>query len=152
HAFGSFAALKGAGHRRMVSRRWLSHAGPWILHRGEPDISLVQFHDLAADAKTAFAQAKRGQERFGPTDSGGLFQHNFKRQLELSGEYSGRDKRFVSVVGPHREVTPREMLELASLRGDKVGDDPVDRAGLLYVDEDQARRELPEVWLREIEC
>jgi hypothetical protein len=151
-AFGSFAAFKGKGHERLVSRRWLEHAGPWVLHRGEPDVSLLQFHDLAADARTAFDQAKRAHERLGPTDTGGLFEPNFRRKLKLDGEYSGRDKRFLSVVGPHRQVAPREMLELGSLRGAKVGNDPVERAGLLYVDEPVARRDLHEVWLHELEC
>jgi hypothetical protein len=55
----SFVAFGGRGHDRLPSRRFLER-GPWRLHRGQPDVSLVQFHDLRADVRTAFAQARRG--------------------------------------------------------------------------------------------
>jgi hypothetical protein len=55
----SFVAFGGRGHDRLPSRQWLER-GPWLLHRGQPDVSLVQFHDLRADVRTAFAQARRG--------------------------------------------------------------------------------------------
>ena len=74
YAHGWACAFRGAGHERLVSRRWLDH-GPWLVHRGKNDTTLVQFHDLAADARTALAQAAPGHQRMGFSDTGGFLHH-----------------------------------------------------------------------------
>jgi hypothetical protein len=153
YVYGPFVGFKGPGHDRLLSRRWLRHAGPWRLHTAPNDVSLLQLHDLAADASTALAQFIPCQERLGPSDTGGLASLDFKRKLKLDVQYSGRDRK-ASIVVAKREVTPREMLEAARLRGSAVlGDDaPVDAVAFVYLDEAQARRDLHELWLRGLEC
>lgn len=154
YGYGSFAAFRGAGHDRLVSRRWADHGGPWLTHRPGHDISLLQLHDLRADARTANAQVRRAQERLGPGDDAGLLQPNFKRRLTLDIQHSERDRRASIVVDPKRTVSPREMLEAAALRGTSVlgSDRHIDAVGFVYIDEDHARRDLHELWLRGLEC
>ena len=81
HGWG--CALKGAGHDHLVSRRWLEY-GPWRLIRDEEnDISLVQFHDLEADAITALEQAKPGHKRMGVSDTGGFINSKFEYETNI---------------------------------------------------------------------
>jgi hypothetical protein len=152
--YGTFAAFKGEGHDRLVSRRWVDHGGPWLAHHFDADVSLLQLHDLAADARTANAQLRRAQERLGPSDTGGLIQPNFKRKLQLNLQHSERDRRASIVVDPKREVTPREMLEAATLRGSSAAgaDRHIDSVAFVYIDEPAARRDLHELWLHGLEC
>jgi hypothetical protein len=149
HPYGAFAAFKGKGHDRLVSRRWLEH-GPWKLHKGKGDVSVIQFHDLNADPRTAYAQAKKGWQHLGPDDAGGLFWPKFTRQTTLRTQYSGRDKRAMVVI-ESREVKPREMLDLRSLVGETTSEGKVERVGFVYMDEGQAKRDLHALWTRGIE-
>jgi hypothetical protein len=153
HPYASFAAFKGAGHARLVSRRWVDHGGPWLAHHGANDTSLLQLHDLAADSRTANAQVRRAQERLGPGDTGGYIHPGFKRTLKLDVQYSGRDRK-ASIVVAKREVSQLEMLEAATLRGSNAlgADSPIDAVAFVYIDEPQARRDLHELWLRGLEC
>lgn len=153
HFYGSFVTFKGSGHARVVSRRWLEYGGPWQVHRGAGDLTLLQLHDLRADARTAYAQVRAVQDRLGPSDAGGLYIPSFKRTLTLQLQHSERDRK-ASIVVAKREVTPREMLEAASLRGSAAAgaDRHIDAVAFIYIDEPQARRDLPELWLRELEC
>ena len=58
YAHGWGCAFRGRGHDRLVSRRWLDF-GPWRVLRRPGDLTLVQFHDLNADAATAALQIGR---------------------------------------------------------------------------------------------
>ncbi|HEY6925470.1 MAG TPA: hypothetical protein VI653_18475, partial [Steroidobacteraceae bacterium] len=68
-------AFKGAGHDRLVSRRWLRH-GPWKRFTGGNDTSLLQFHELDTEARRALEQAKPAHRLIGLGDDSGFLQSN----------------------------------------------------------------------------
>jgi hypothetical protein len=145
-------AFKDAGHRRLVSRRWLEH-GPWRVIRGPGDVTLVQLHDLAADPATALAQAAAGHQKLGiGPESGYLYpEHEFEH--EVSGLYEAAHRRLKIVVSG-RDVSPAEMLDACVVRASPPRDPgkPIERVAFVFIDEDAARRHLDELWLRELEC
>jgi hypothetical protein len=72
HGWG--CAFRGAGHDRLVSRRWLDH-GPWRVIRRDKDTTFIQFHDLdITDPAEAYEQAKVGYQRMGIDPIGGFIQ------------------------------------------------------------------------------
>jgi hypothetical protein len=150
HGWG--CAFKGKGHDRLVSRRWLDF-GPWRLHRGAQDTSLVQFHDLAADAQTAFAQARPGHRRMGISDEGGFIQARYTYAFDIDGVYEPAERR-LRVLVHGREVSQREMLDACAVRHyQALGPQrPLTSVAYLFADEAQARRHLHELWLRALEC
>jgi hypothetical protein len=159
HSFGDFhaalgwgCAFKGAGHDRLVSRRWLDH-GPWRAHRAPSDVSFVQFHDLDADAATAWAQALPGHVRLRDHETGGFIQRPFVYQHDLAGTYRAA-RRVLEIVVHGREVSPLEMLERrAACVEQKLGaDKPLDNVAYVFAEEAQARAHLDELWLRGLEC
>lgn len=134
---GWAAAFKGAGHDRLVSRRWLDD-GPWKLWKGPNDVSLVQFHDLDADAATALAQARPAHARMGIGPSGGFLQKPFNYRHELSGLYDAAARTFkVVVLG--RDLDDRELLEWAAARADArlAGGKPVDAVAFVFPAENE---------------
>jgi hypothetical protein len=149
---GVACGFKGAGHRQLVSRRWLDF-GPWRKLRGADDTTLVQFHDLFADSATALAQARPGHVRMGVTDEGGFIAHDHEYQSELSGYYYP-DQRRQRIMAALREVPQLEMLDACAARlYQKWGADrPTEHVGFLFLEEQLARRHLHELWLRELEC
>jgi hypothetical protein len=151
HGWGCL--FRGEGHKRLVSRRWLDF-GPWRLLRGECDTSLVQFHDLAADAATALIQARPGHERMGISDVGGYIQTNFHYSQDLKGMYYASERKLHIVVPSGGEVTQREMLDPCAARLYQAlgADKPVDNVVYVFVEEGPARACLHELWLRDLEC
>ncbi|MDY6784182.1 MAG: hypothetical protein SW833_16815 [Cyanobacteriota bacterium] len=143
------------GHRRLVSRRWLEF-GPWRLLRGSHDTSLIQFHDLEADADTALNQARVGHQRIGSTATGGYIQSFFEVADEtrrLSGTYLPDERKYrLTIAG--REIPQEEMLDMCLVRHYQgLGPQyPVEKISYLFIDEKVARTYLHELWLREIEC
>jgi hypothetical protein len=149
---GAFCAFKGAGHDRLVSRRWLDF-GPWRLVRGKNDTSLVQFHDLDVDAKTALAQARVAHARMGISPTGGFFQKPFHYEHKLKGRYLPGLRKLDFVVNG-REISESEMLDAAATRHEQAlgPDQPIDSVAYTFVVEEEAHAHLHELWLRELEC
>lgn len=149
---GWACAFKGAGHNRLVSRRWLDH-GPWLVRRGPNDTTLVQFHDLEADAATALEQAKPGHERMGISETGGFLQWpGYVMTHEIGGLYVPAE-RALRVVVHARDVSESEMTDAAALRAFQGlgADQPIDKIAYVFMDEAAARKHLHELWLRGIE-
>ena len=145
-------AFRGDGHRRVVSRRWLEH-GPWKVWHGANDTTLIQFHDLDADAATALAQARPGHDRMGPSDTGGYLAPSQLTETALRGLYNAGEQKFRIPVS-YREVTSRELLDACAVRASGGSDPsrPIRALAYLFLDEAAARQWVGELWLREIEC
>jgi hypothetical protein len=149
---GWACAFKGEGHGRLVSRRWLDH-GPWRTRRAPDDTTLVQFHDLEADAATALAQAAPGHRRMGITDVGGFIQFDYVYKHELKGFYDSAEG-LLKIVVHGREVSEREMLDACAARlNQALGESqPLARVAYVFLEEGAARAHLRELWLRGLEC
>jgi hypothetical protein len=141
-ALGWAAAFKGPGHERLVSRQWLD-GGPWRLWKGAGDVSLVQFHDLDADADAALAQARRGHAKLGIGPHGGFVPQPFEHELALGGLYDPGTRR-MKVVIRGREPEDRELLEWAAARREHTLADgkPVDAVAFVFPDEADATANL----------
>lgn len=152
HRMDWAAAFKGAGHDRLVSRRWLE-TGPWRLLKGPNDTSVVIFHDLDAAPEVALAQAKSGHAQIGITDETGFLQVPFNYRFDLGGLYDAAD-RALKVVVHGRDVPPRELLEWAAMRANqRLGPDkPIDRVLFIFPEESRARTHLPGLWRYGHEC
>lgn len=153
YAHGWGCVFRGAGHDRLVSRRWLAH-GPWRLLRGANDTSLVQFHDLAADAATALAQAQPGHARMGVSDAGGYIPRPYTYTHDLKGLYYDSERKMVVAVPYGERVTERQMLDACAARLYQAlgAERPLDNVVYSYVDDEAAREQLRELWLRGLEC
>lgn len=150
--FGWGCLFKGAGYDHLVSRRWLEY-GPWVLHRGPNDTSLVQFHALDATLDEAIEQARPGHQRMGLSDTGGLIQPGYVYEFEPKGIYAAAD-RSLRILISQRDVSQLEMLDAAAYRHyHRAGDQPIASVRFIFVDgEERARRHLHELWLRDLEC
>jgi hypothetical protein len=148
---GWASALRGAGHARLVSRRWPAF-GPWRLH-SIGDASWVEFHDLAADAATALAEAQPGWRRMGISDTGGFLQSGFVYTDDVGGVYDPNTRK-LKVMVPSGAVSQRKMLEIAAARRDPriQKETPFEHTAFIFLDAANARRHLHELWLREHEC
>lgn len=144
HGWG--CAFKGMGHERLVSRRWLA-VGPWRVLRGPDDLSLVQFHDLAADAATSYEQAKRAHRVMGIDKLGGFLQTRYQYRTDLKGLYSTAQRALIFVI-KGRELTPYELRDAAAARRFQPfgADHPIDRVVYVFVDRAEAERHLPILW------
>jgi len=145
--------FKGAGHDRLVSRRWLEY-GPWRWTQLADDVSVVEFYDLNADAATALAQARRGHERMGISPTGGFLQTGYAYYHKLDGVYD-RATRTYKIPVAVRALPQTEMLDACALRREKRNDPdtPIERIGFVFVmGPDEAQPYLHELWLRELEC
>jgi hypothetical protein len=152
HAVHGWAcAFRGAGHDRLVSRRWLDH-GPWRLLRGAGDLTLVQFHDLDAAAKQALAQAIPAHARMGIADTGGFIQAAPTGD-KVEGLYDA-ETRTLEVVVAGRPVSQAEMLAACAVRRARRADPdkPIERIAYVFVSDTDARAHCHELWLRELEC
>lgn len=149
---GWLCAFRGGGHDRLVSRRWLEF-GPWRLHRRPGDLSIIEFHDAAADASTALAQAQPGHRRMGITPEGGYIQPNFVYTCPPRGFYDAAT-RLLKVVVHGRPLTQRELLEACALRIETrpMEPGPVRNVAYVFMEEDEAKANLHELWLRGLEC
>jgi hypothetical protein len=154
-AHGWACAFRGAGHDRLVSRRWLAH-GPWQLIRRADDLSVVQFHDLAADAMTAFAQAEPGHLLLGDTAESGYLPMPYEYSDDVQGLYSAETRTLEIVVPPGDRVDLVRMRDACAVRRDHRREPPktkpIDQVAFVFLDEDDARRHLHDLWLRELEC
>ncbi|NJM91185.1 MAG: hypothetical protein HC863_02735 [Myxococcales bacterium] len=160
-SFGWGCAFRGAGHDRLMSRRWLDF-GPWRVMRRPHDTTLVQFHDLAlTDPAEAYEQAKAGHERM----SDGFLHHNYADFMEdVRGLYLPERQRLEIVVPPGTTVDPENLYGAAAVRlyfhanpnagghrkPGSIG--PTKTVAYVFVDEAQARAHLHDLWLRELEC
>lgn len=142
--------FKGRGHERLVSRRWLEF-GPWRVLRGPEDTTLVQFHDLEADADTALAQARPAHDRMGFSDTGGFLQSGHVYSREVAGLYTEAERK-LEIMVHGRPVSQREMLDACAVRATRDPARPVERVAFVFIDEQDARAHLHELWLRELEC
>lgn len=149
---GAFCAFKGAGHDRLVSRRWLEF-GPWGILRGRNDTTLVQFHDLDAGDKTALGQARPAHARMGISPVGGFIQQPYHYEYDLKGRYMP-DLRKLDFVVNGRKVTEREMLDAAAARHYQAlgKEQPIESIAYTFVVEEEARAHLHELWLHGLEC
>lgn len=144
---GWACAFRGAGHNRLVSRRWLDH-GPWTLIRAPGDLSFVLFHDLAVDAQTALARAKPGHLRMGLSPEGGFLQTDYLFQHALEGVADATSGEY-RIDARGRDVTQREMRDASA--ASKLGRLPA-RVTFVFDDEARAREHLPLLWLHEHGC
>jgi len=155
-------AFKGAGHDRLVSRRWLDF-GPWRVMRCPGDMTVVQFHDLAlTDPAAALAKALPGHERMGISESGGFIQGPSAAGRGIKyvvadklpeGLYDARTRTLEVVVPPGRTISQGEMQDACAYRLNKRHDKakPIERIAYVFIDEENARAHLHELWLRELE-
>jgi hypothetical protein len=155
HGWGCL--FRGAGHDRLVSRRWLDF-GPWRVLRLPNDTSFVQFHDLAiTDPAEAYAIAKLGHERMGNSPHGGYLQHSLDVLLgHTKGLYFAEQHLLEVVVPPDATVDQFDMLRACADRFQhRVAPpttDRIDRIAYVFLDQADAQRHLHELWLRELEC
>lgn len=150
HGWG--CAFRGAGHRHLVSRRWLEH-GPWRLLRGADDTSLIQFHDIEAGAETALEQARPGHERMGISDFGGYIGPGYDVTHDLKGLYVP-EQRQLRIVVHGREVPQSEMTDACAARTRQPlgADRQINSVAYVFMEKSNAEAHLHELWLREIEC
>jgi hypothetical protein len=154
---GWACAFRGAGHDRLVSRRWLDF-GPWRVIRRPNDTTFIQFHDLAiTDPAEAYEQAKVGHERMGNSKIGGHLQHMLSVFLgRTPGLYRPESRTLEIVVAPGNQVRQIEMhwacAERLHHRLTRPAQDPIERIAYIFLDEADARAHLHELWLRELEC
>ncbi len=148
---GWACAFRGAGHDDLVSRRWLEY-GPWRLIRADGDISFVQFHDLAADAETALAQARPGHELMGIGEAGGFLQKDYVYGSDVRGLYLADERKLV--IAAAEPVSLLEMRDACAVRRRRRSDtnEPIERIAYMFLNEKLAREHLHELWLRELEC
>jgi hypothetical protein len=155
HGWG--CAFRGAGHDRLVSRRWLDF-GPWRVIRRPNDTTFIQFHDLTiTDPAEAYEQAKVGHERMGNSKIGGHLQHMLSVFLgHTAGLYIESSKTLEIVVPPKTEVGQMQMhwacAERLHHRLTRPAHQPIERVAFVFFDEADARAHLHELWLRELEC
>ena len=158
HGWG--CAFRGAGHDRLVSRRWLDF-GPWRAIRRPNDTTFVQFHDLAiTDPAEAYEQAKVGHERMGVSPSGGYIAWHDENLLlgaaEVDGIYQAKTRTLEIVVGPGNSVTQGEMICQCARRLEhrlkpNIGE-RIDHVAYVFMDRRDAEAHLHELWLRELQC
>jgi hypothetical protein len=154
YAHGWGCAFRGAGHNRLVSRRWLEF-GPWRILRRSADLTLVQFHDLNADAATAAGQARPGHERMGISKIGGYLQVPYAYTRDVEGLYVAERRTLEIVVPPGGKVEQVHMRDACALRYEhrvlQPAEKPIDQLAYIFLDESDAHAHLHELWLRELE-
>ena len=153
YSHGWTSMFKGAGHNRLVSRRWLEH-GPWRTSRIEAgDVTRLEFHDLDASYEVATEQAALGHERLGISDLGGFLQTDYVYAHSFDGIYD-ETQRLLKIPVAARELTAREMLDACAVRHYRRTDDdqPIERVAFVFPIPGEAEPYLHELWLRGLEC
>lgn len=151
--FGHFAlgwgcAFRGKGHDVLVSRRWLEY-GPWQLIRRPNDLSIVLFHQLNGDFETAKKQAGPGHVRMASWSDGGYMRG---QQAPLNGLYKAKEHMFQVIVNPGQELNQKDLTNACAARAARrTGEDRIERLAYMFMDEQDARPNVHELWLREIE-
>jgi hypothetical protein len=151
--------LRGKGHDHLVSRRWITHGGPWRVLTGPNDTTLFQFYDLAApDPWIAWDQAKPCAERLTyqprlPTC--GIVERGPVIYEPKDGVYDATAKRLVVRAGS-RSVPTTEMHDACEHRySARLGLVPKKRYETIaytFSSESAARTHLHDLWLRDLEC
>ncbi len=155
HGWG--CAFRGAGHDRLVSRRWLDF-GPWQTIRRPNDTTFIQFHDLAiTDPAEAYEQAKIGHQRMGIDPIGGYIQGiDLDVIATVRGLYLPGERTLEIVVGPGNSVRQQDMRVACGLRLHhrltKPTTDRVDHVAYVFMAREDAQAHLHELWLRELQC
>jgi hypothetical protein len=153
-AHGWACAFRGAGHDRLVSRRWLEF-GPWRVVKRPGDLTVVQFHDLDIDVETAYRQARPGHERMGISRSGGYLQVPYLFTRDVEGLYVAETQTLEVVVPPGGIVEQVHMRDACALRYMHRVAPPAEgrvaHVAYVFVDDADARAHLHELWLRELE-
>jgi hypothetical protein len=149
---GWASAFKGAGFRRLVSRRWLDF-GPWKQHKGTNDTQLIQFHQLDIDATQALDQAKPGHQMMGIDDEGGFIQKNYVYKFDNKGLYVTDEKK-LKVIVHGSDISARQMLDACAARHYQAlgADKPLDNVAYVFMEEEKAVKHLHPIWLRGLEC
>lgn len=176
-AVGWAMFFKGGGHRHLVSRRWLDR-GPWRVLRGPNDTTMVQFHDLSADSATALVQARPGHDRMVKDPDAGYISTFARPSAPVEGLYledthqlrvicqEGRDISTVAMTDAckvrFQRYVDRERMAWLRARAARGGFDAspyqvaegpiVESVAYVFVTEEDARRHLHELWLRDLEC
>lgn len=141
---GWACAFRGAGHDRLVSRRWLER-GPWRTH-AQGETTWVEFHDLDDAPGEALAKARVGWDRMGISDTGGFLQQPFVFAEDVQGVFDPEERK-LKVLVPRGDVTPRRALELAAARhhpGAHGG--AIHRTAVVFLREEDARRHVEMLW------
>jgi len=154
---GWACAFRGAGHDRLVSRRWLDF-GPWrVIHRPD-DTTFIQFHDLAiTDPEEAYAQAAPGHQRMGIDPIGGFIQGIDPDVLnEVKGVFIPATRTLEIPIAPGLQVTQQDMRVACALRLYQRLKVPaaqrIERIAYVFIERRDAEAHLHELWLRELEC
>ncbi|MCG8424574.1 MAG: hypothetical protein MJE77_42315 [Proteobacteria bacterium] len=113
HGWACF--FKGAGHERLVSRRWLDF-GPWRVLRGANDTTMVVFHQLGVDEDIAREQAKPGHQRMSGDEEGGDLSYFFELGREFDAIYKPDRRQLRVICHEGRDVTQREMRDACLVR------------------------------------
>ncbi|MCG8421044.1 MAG: hypothetical protein MJE77_24240 [Proteobacteria bacterium] len=113
HGWACF--FKGAGHDRLVSRRWLDF-GPWRVLRGANDTTMVVFHQLGVDEDTAREQAKPGHQRMSGEEEGGGLPWLFELRSEFNAIYEPTRRQLRVICHEGRDVSQREMSDACLIR------------------------------------
>jgi hypothetical protein len=154
---GLAAIFRGAGHDRLVSRRWLDF-GPWrVIHRPN-DTTVIQFHDHElTDGVEAYAQAAPGHQRMGVDPIGGYIQGiDLDVIAGVRGLYLAKNHTLEIVVAPGIEVRQQDMRVACGLRLHhkltRPTSDRIDTIAYVFIDRADAETHLHELWLRELQC
>jgi len=152
---GWACAFRGAGHDRLVSRRWLDF-GPWRVIRRPDDTTFIQFHDLAiTDPEEAYVQAAPGHQRMGIDAIGGFIQginEDAISDFAARCTFSPSTKTLELPLAPRHELTQNEMLVACSLRiHSRTHGQRIDNLAFVFMDKADAERHLHELWLCEIQ-
>lgn len=144
-------AFRGAGHDRLVSRRWLD-AGPWRVLHAANDTTMVQFHELTDEPADALQQAMPGHRLMSLDDEGGVLQKPYLFTTDLRSLYSKQQQTLIFTV-KGRRLSAVEMRDAAAARilqpfGAEV---PIKNCAFVFFAEDDAHAELDELWLRGLE-
>ncbi|AGC47143.1 hypothetical protein MYSTI_05867 [Myxococcus stipitatus DSM 14675] len=150
---GWLCGFRGKGHDRLVSRRWLEF-GPWRVLKGSGDTTLIQFHDVAADAATALEQARVGHPLLTVNNpDSGFIAADHVMSHDLQGIYDAKSQT-LRVIVHGRDVPPGEMRDAcAAKKMQPLGPEkPITRVAYVFMEPQAARAHLHALWLRELEC
>lgn len=149
--FGWGCAFKAEGHRHLLSKRVIDF-GPWRVLRGENDVTLVQFHDIEAPVLDALHQARPGHQFMQSHIVHPV--HSFVSENdEATGIYEPEERKLKIVVNS-RNVSLREMKDTCSVRFYQLfgPEEPIDDVAYVFVNENEARAHLHDLWLCGMEC
>ena len=136
-------AFRGTAH--VASQRFLRHGGPWrAFDRG--DVTVLQLHDLDADARTAIVQQRFALARL----SDGLLPVGAKLSHAVEG-YARKDGAFEVVLGDPRRLAQARLRDLCvARRARTIGETSFERVRFMFPG-GRVGHHLHELWLRELE-